>query len=111
MSNFPKHKTRLIDCDDATTRLDVASDVRLALRYHKTNVAELLRGGGVRLNSGGWKTQTTKKRINWALDNWGFQDFGVFQKDYEWFVDTPSGTVPFENGMVLRRVDQQQEAA
>jgi len=31
-------------------------------------------------------------------------DFGVYQKDYEWFVDTPKGeTLDFFDGIIIDR--------
>ena len=44
-----------------------------AVTYHQTVVAELV-DGGIRLNSGDWHTATTKKRINQALEHFGFRD-------------------------------------
>ena len=53
---------------------------------------------GARLDSCGHRSQTTKKRINSALPS----GFGVYQKDYAWFVSLPGGSaVPFKDGMIV----------
>jgi len=107
--NHAKHKTVLLEA--GRCKLGLADDVKAALRYHTTNVVELLNDGSVRLNSGGWRTNTTKKRVNKALDAWGFSDHGIYQHDFEWYVRTPNGDIEFEENMVLRRAEQQEVAA
>lgn len=56
----------------------------------------------VTLNSGGWQTVTTKKKMNQASYqfNLGYQ---VYQKDFEWFVDYKGITLPFFDGIILQR--------
>ena len=51
----------------------------------------------ITLNNGGWKTVTTKSRINDALP----VGFYLYQQDFEWFVNTPDGALPFVNGMII----------
>ena len=57
----------------------------------------------IELDSGGWRTVTTKLRMNQASNQYdlGYQ---VFQKDFEWFVTLPDGTtVDFYNGITFSR--------
>jgi hypothetical protein len=56
--------------------------------------------GKISFYSHGWKSYTTKKRIN---DYCSFMPFRVFQKDFEWFVNAYGGRVivPFEEGLTL----------
>ena len=49
----------------------------------------------VTLNSGGFKTNHTKNCINDLLPD----GFKVFQKDYVWYIETPSNTVEFEDNI------------
>lgn len=57
----------------------------------------------VKLNSGGFRTVTTKRRINESCRAFN-SPFQVFQKDWEWYVDAYNGIViPFEDGMTLPR--------
>jgi len=58
---------------------------------------------GVTLNSGGWRTATTKVAINNALKQLrGFQGYAVVQKKGEWFVScSDNSLVPFTDGMSI----------
>ena len=74
------------------------------VRLHNTVVARRHPGGQIFLDSGGYLTVTTKRRINEALRAWG-QDWRVYQHKGEWFVEEVQGAGrgPFEfaDGMVL----------
>ena len=48
----------------------------------------------------GYKTPTTKSRLNAILKEHG-NDARIFQRDFEWFVVDNGNTVPFTEGMVL----------
>ncbi len=74
------------------------------IRYHSTVVVKFNRNVIV-LNSGGWRTVTTKLRMNQASSEFGL-GFSVYQKDYEWFVraNWMGGDLPFSDGMTLQRV-------
>lgn len=67
-------------------------DGSVSIALHGTIVVRLFENGLVQLNSGGWRTHTTKKRIN------KYSPVSVYQKNYEWFLR--DGT-PFEDKMVL----------
>jgi hypothetical protein len=70
------------------------------VQYHDTRVVEWSHNS-ITLNSGGWRTQTTAKRINQTMRNLGL-NVTVYQKNHEWFVTYPSGTtVEFSDGMTL----------
>lgn len=40
------------------------SESEIAVRLHDTDIVTFVKGKGVRLNSGGWRTMTTRQRIN-----------------------------------------------
>jgi hypothetical protein len=69
----------------------------LRVRYHSTDVVTVNRiSGNVILNTGGWKTVTTKTRMNQTANQFAL-GFYVFQKDRKWFVRLDNGNVlPFE---------------
>lgn len=70
--------------------------------YHKTCIVEY-DDKAVKLHSGGWKTVTTKRKMNQASNQFGL-GYGVFQKDFDWFVTMPNGqTVPFYDGIMIER--------
>lgn len=53
--------------------------------YHNTSVAEVM-GNSVRLNTGGYRTNTTKVRMNQFANQFCGGAFYVYQKNFEWFV-------------------------
>ena len=79
----------------------VANEVRrinessIAIRYCNTDVVTYHADGRTVLDSGGFRTVTTKARIN------DHSDARVWQKDFEWFVGYRGQTTPFADGMVL----------
>jgi hypothetical protein len=79
----------------ATTALRDGTTLRV--RYHSTAVIESDHTT-ITLRSGGWRTATTKKRINAFLP----QGYSLFQQKYEWFLSLPNSLViPFEDGMKI----------
>lgn len=70
--------------------------------YHKTVVfrRSFIAGGyAITLDSGGWRTKTTKKRMNQAAKEFGI-NFRVFSKNYDWYITLPNRkTVEFTDGM------------
>ncbi len=83
------------------------------VKYHQTNVVEIERTGKgkglnwkpvvkVTLRSGGWRTLTTKVRMNQAANQFGL-DFQVYQENFEWYVQVGGHgngkTLQFEDGM------------
>ncbi len=71
----------------------------IVVQYHATNVVEV-ENGIVRLNSGGWHTATTKKRMNQASQEFNL-GFAVYQKQREWFVEFGGETLEYFDGMTL----------
>jgi hypothetical protein len=76
---------------------DVHDDI--CIKYHTTIVVRITRRG-VFLDSGGWETVTTKRRMNQASDEFDL-GFYVFQKNFDWFVSYKGEEIPFESGMEL----------
>jgi hypothetical protein len=63
--------------------------------YRGTAVARKL-GNVITLNSGGWKSRTTKLRMNQFANTYAQSRFGVVQKDFEWFVLVGGQKIPFD---------------
>ena len=57
----------------------------------------------VRLYSGGFRTATTKSRLNSLLIEHGFQD-RVYQRGGCWYVESEGTVLPFTEGMILSGV-------
>lgn len=72
---------------------------RVVVTYHTTPVVTV-DGHNVTLRSGGWRTATTKSRMNQTANQLGLR-FNVYQKDWDWFVSTPDGVIPFTDGMTF----------
>jgi hypothetical protein len=52
------------------------------------------------LDTNGWKTVTTKRRMNQAADEFGL-GYHVYQENWDWFVDYRGETYPFVDGKVV----------
>ena len=55
----------------------------------------------IELFDGGWRTNTTKSRINAILKSHGCGNEYIFQKKGQWFLNYEGGPIPFFNGMRL----------
>lgn len=52
------------------------------------------------LQTGGWRSVTTKRKMNQASHEFGL-GFGVSQKNYDWTVTTPRGdAIPFDSSSI-----------
>ena len=71
------------------------------VRYHATDVVAF-DADIITLNSGGWRTATTKSRMNQTANEYNLP-FQVFQKKHNWFVTIGSETVEFTDGMTFAR--------
>ena len=62
--------------------------------YRGTEVASQL-GNVITLKTGGWKSRTTKLRMNQFSNSFVSSRFKVKQKDYLWFVLLDDKEIPF----------------
>jgi len=67
----------------------------IAVRLYSTDVVTFLENGDIILNAGGYRTTTTKDRINRVLP----LGWRVYSKDWDWYVHTPAGVFEFYDGM------------
>ena len=82
-----------------TRLVQVGSDY--AIRLHETNIVTLKPDGSIVLDSGGYRTMTTKSRINeYASEIHITQDMGL------WYVHVRGQTIFFEDGMVIPATGQ-----
>ena len=54
----------------------------------------------IQLFDGGWRSNTTKSRLNALCDEFA-RGCGVFQKQFEWFISSRAGTADFDSGVTL----------
>ena len=75
------------------TYAEIEYDDSVSISLHGTTVVKFFSNGLVQLNSGGYRTHTTKERII------RYSPVGVYQKNWEWFL---SDGTPFEDKMLVR---------
>ena len=73
---------------------------RLIVTFHNTAVVQVVNDRYVILNSGGWLTPTTKRRMNQASRQYGLR-FHVYQVDYAWYVSIKDDIQPYYDGIVI----------
>lgn len=78
------------------TRLVEVDGNKIGVRLHSTNVVVFCRDGCVVLNSGGWRTVTTKARIN------SYAPCQVYQRQGQWRVVFQGTVHRFRDGMRLQ---------
>ena len=74
------HRTSIFKNDDI-----------LIVRYWNTDIVKITKDS-IMLDNGGFYTATTKRRMNQASLQFGL-GFNVFQKDYQWFVQTSQNKI------------------
>ena len=77
----------------------------ITVRYWATDIVTVS-GDTVRLNTGGYFTPTTKRRMNEASEHFGL-GFQVYQKDFQWYARRPNGDIlPFHgNSLEIERTE------
>ena len=84
------------------TSITTAADGSVAVRYHYTDVATRHPDGTVTLRTGGWRTVTTKRRINQALRYFGIPA-RLYQHRHDWYVSAyGDGAIEFTDAMRIR---------
>lgn len=74
----------------------------LHVRYHDTDVVTAHTDGRITLRTGGWKTATTKTRMNQAANEFGLE-YSVWQKAGQWFVTVGAATLAFDADSITFR--------
>jgi hypothetical protein len=64
--------------------------------YHATAVVTIHNNGDVTLRTGGWRTATTKARMNQAANQFRL-GFTVYQSRFDWFVRVADTDIPFDD--------------
>jgi hypothetical protein len=79
----------------------IEPDETVVVRYHSTDIVRAYPNGDTVYTSGGWRTQSTKERIN----RWLPPGIGLHQENHEWFLHLfgPSFNTyaDFEDGITL----------
>ena len=92
------HKTTVaIDRDDNTSKL--------LITYHNTIVVQVVDDRYVILNSNGYRTATTKRRMNQASLSYKL-GFEVYQVNFCWYVSIGDETSEYYDGIVIDTKEQ-----
>ena len=68
--------------------------------YLYSNLIAMVGDTWLEIFDGGHQSNTTKSRLNAILQEHGSGEY-VYQKNFNWFVSTINGEVPFGNGIKL----------
>ena len=88
------------DWRSGNTKVETTDGVSKVFLHN--NLIATITSYGVRLFDGGWQSNTTKSRLNAIID--GLMDgvkYGVFQRDFQWYVMDNDQQVAFHSGYVL----------
>lgn len=93
-----------------TARTIVQTELGRMYIYYRTAVVIVLPDNRIRLDSGGYKTVTTRTAMNQASnqDRLGFK---VVQRKGEWFVTWKGRELPFVDGMTLDNIPAEEKPA
>ena len=81
----------------------VCTNGRITVVYHNTMVVDVT-PEHITLDTGGWKTVTTKRRMNQASTQFNL-GYTVYQQKGQWFVGYRGVTRPFDQDeIILERV-------
>ena len=93
MSKIGTHKTTVLNKDNS-----------IEVYYHNTRVVDVS-GKFLTLNTGGWYTPTTKRRMNQTSQQYNL-GYHVYQKNYNWFVEFEGETIPFDKYGIIEQITQ-----
>lgn len=96
-STFLGKRERRVVPGIRSTSVERIDATTVSLRYHGTRVVDYRPDGTCVLRSGGWRTVTTKSRLN------AFSPARVCQRDFSWYlvVGPDRLTVDFHDCMVI----------
>lgn len=95
---WPNHDRLVVKGNTYVVREDYET---VGVVFHGTTILTVNMDGVITLNSGGYHTVTTKRRLNEIarLGQDGYDSvFSVHQSNYNWFVNDD---IPFEDGMTI----------
>jgi hypothetical protein len=87
--------------DFKVTNTQVIASSNVSDVYLHGNLIARIGETWIELFDGGWQSVTTKSRLNAILSAFGLPGEGVFQKNFQWFVNYNGFPIPFFSGMRL----------
>ena len=94
----------MVNSNHSNTRVEYNGLTNCSTVYlYRTAIATLdHHSNALKLNSGGYTTNTTKSRLNAILSEFKY-NCRVFQKNFNWYLSTNNQTVDFMDGMILNQ--------
>ena len=91
-----------VDWNSSNTRVEYNNNTNCStIVLHRTAIAVYDHNTqALKLNTGGWHSNTTKSRLNAILSEVKY-GCRVFQKQFDWYLSTNNQTVDFWDGMIL----------
>ena len=92
------------DWHSGNTRVEITEDNTAFVYLHGNKIAEVDETNVRLFDGGGYQTVTTKSRLNAICYEFLSPFFGVFQKNWNWFVNVQldrTNPVPFYSGIAL----------
>ena len=91
-----------VDWNSSNTRVEYNNNTNCStIVLHSTAIAVYDHNTqAVKLNTGGWQSNTTKSRLNAILSEVKY-GCSVFQKQWNWYVSFNNQTQDFVDGMIL----------
>ena len=91
-----------VDWNSSNTRVEYNNNTNCStIVLHRTAIAVYDHNTqAVKLNTGGWYSNTTKSRLNAILSEVKY-GCSVFQKQWNWYVSFNNQTQDFVDGMIL----------
>ena len=95
------------DWSNSNTNVDYNSNTNCStVVLHRTAIAVYDHNtSALKLNTGGWHSNTTKSRLNAILQEL-IAGARVFQKNFDWYLQTNNQTVDFWDGMILTHTSE-----
>ena len=84
---------------NANTQVTISAETNDANVYLHGNHIATVSNNEITLFDGGWQSVTTKSRLNALLETFTGLGRGLYQRNYEWFVQ--SNNNPFYNCMTV----------
>lgn len=87
LNNIGSHKTSVFT-ENSITKVCYHNTIVVSFDYNK-----------IKLNTGGWFSNTTKTRMNQTSNQFGL-GFRVYQKNYDWYVEYNNKIYSFEQNQI-----------
>ena len=91
------------DWKSGNTRVEITEENKAIVYLHGNKIA-VIDEENVQIFDGGWQSNTTKSRLNAIIEEFIMPAAGVFQKNWNWFVNVQldrTNPVPFYSGIAL----------